>query len=284
MNVALIGLDGVGEYTLRLLRKYVDHLPTMRRIIDRGVTGKLLSLVPPVTGCVWLSIATGLNPGKTGVIDFLKRGEGFKISHVSSLDFHGKSLWDFLSLEGFKTGVIDYPMLYPAYPINGFMVCSWGRKLDTWPKSLSVEVDNISGGYNIFVNYHEEKYNILENFFNDLDEAVEKKLKTSLYLLKAKKWNLFLDIISFTDWMQHRLWHYIDPNHPLYQKDLFVEKKFIEYWERIDEYLDNVLDKADYIFIVSDHGFGPQWGVFNIAKWLEEKSFYVEGDHLKIAY
>jgi len=48
----------------------------------------------------------------------------------------------------------------------------------------------------------------------------------------------------------------------------------------IDNYINEVVSLVDYIFVVSDHGFGPQWRVFNLAKWLENNGFI----YLKRAY
>ena len=70
-----------------------------------------------------------------------------------------------------------------------------------------------------------------------------------------------MDILSFTDWLQHRMWHYIDSSHPMYPGDKKAtpyKRKFIEFWQVVDEYLSEVAEVSDAIFIVSDHGFGPQ--------------------------
>jgi len=276
-RVALIGIDG-GTWTILSNLINEGYLYSFMEIINKGTHSNLLSTIPPVTGAAWFAIATGQDPGKTGIIDFFKLGNGHRLIPVSSADYKDKAMWDILSAEGYTVGVLDYPMLWPAYPVRGFMVSSWGMKLDTWPPELLNDISRVAKG-SIFVSYHLKKYNDLRAFFEDMDRAVDIKLKRSRYLLKSKKWNLFIDIFSFTDWLQHRLWHLIDSTHPYYpgkRESEKIYKKFAYYWQLIDDYIGEVMNYTDYIFVVSDHGFGPQWGVFNVYKWLEKNHFLVK--------
>lgn len=278
MKTMLLGLDGATWKIIQdLIRK--GYLPAFKGLLEKGVQAVLKSTIPPVTGAAWFAVATGLNPGKTGVIDFLKLDNELTLRPVNSSDYRGKAVWDLIGVEGYKVCVIDYPMLYPAYPVNGFMLSSWGRKLSAWPLNLLNEVKDIVESYDIFVNYHLEKYNDTDLFFEDLDRAVEKKLKVSLHLLKTKRWDFFVDVVSFTDWLQHRLWHYIDPQHPLHPQGdeaRRIYERFAGYWQLLDDYLRQVMEMVDHLFIISDHGFGPQWGVFNLGKWLEAKGFLAQ--------
>ena len=177
-----------------------------------------------------------------------------------------------------KVSVLDYPLLYPAYPINGIMLSSWGNKISTYPSEILNAIKSLVKNYEIFVDYHLEKYDDIDLFLKDLEKAAYKKFKVSRFILKKDQWNLFIDIISFTDWLQHRMWHYIDPKHPLHSSGEIscrYREKFIEFWQRIDEYLSDVVTVFDNVFIISDHGFGPQWGVFNLAKWLLKNKLMV---------
>ncbi len=286
LRLALIGIDG-GSWNVLMPLIKKGLLRNFETLLNKGVHGYLKSLIPPITGAVWLSMATGLNPGKTGVIDFLKCDQSFNLKFVNSEDYRDRSLWDFLSCLGHKVIILDWPMLYPAYPVNGYMVCSWGKSLSTYPKTLKKEINNLVGDYDIFVEYYFEKYDDLKVFFDDLYEAIEKKLKVSTYMLLKKKWDLFIDILSFTDWLQHRTWCYIDPNHPLHLKNKkyaeFCQKEFINCWKLADEYLGKVINVADDVIVISDHGFGPQWGVFNIAKWASDRGFLKEDAKTKVA-
>ncbi len=272
--LAVIGVDGASWFTLKWLLKE-GYMPNLKRLIEKGVSGNLESTIPPVTGAAWLSLATGLNPGKTGVVDFIKHVGDFMFEFVSSRDYYGKSVWDYLSILDYKVAVIDYPMLYPAYQLNGLMICSWGEKLSCYPSGVCSEVESLVGEYDIIVKYHLEKYNDIELFLKDLDYSIKKKLRVSRHYM-GREWSLFIDVISHTDWMQHRMWHYIDPKHPLHpggSEALEYKRRFAEYWQILDEYLGEVSSLYKNIIIVSDHGFGPQWGVFNLSKWLCKHGF-----------
>jgi len=267
-RLAIIGIDGATWSVLRWLIRE-EWMPNLKRLLEQGVYGELRSLIPPVTGCAWLALATGLNPGKTGVIDFFKNTGSFVLEPISSADFREKSVWDYLSVLGYKVAVLDYPMLYPAYPVNGMMLCSWGSELSAYPRSIIDTIRSIVGEYKIFVDYHLEKYDDIELFLSDLDKAVKSKLRVSEHFM-GKSWDLFIDVFSFTDWLQHRMWHYIDSSHPLYPGDTVAfryRKRFAQYWQLLDEYVGKVAEIYDNILLVSDHGFGPQWGVFNLARW-----------------
>jgi len=274
MKLAVLGIDGGSWNVLRMLVEE-GYMPSLKRLLERGVHGDLRSIVPPVTGGAWLSIATGLNPGKTGVIDFFKHVGNFVLEPVSGEDFRDRSFWDYLSVLGFRVAVLDYPLVYPAYPVNGVMLSSWGGRITAYPESVLDEIHCLVGEYNIFVDYHLEKYNNIELFLDDLRKAVEVKLRVSRSFMR-RDWNLFVDVFSFTDWLQHRMWHYIDPKHPMYpggEEASRYRRRLAEYWQMLDEYIGEVSETYDNVLIVSDHGFGPNWGVFNLVKWLAKHKF-----------
>lgn len=281
-KVVVVGLDAATWDILNPIIKN-GQMPNLRSLIRKGAVGILKSTIPPVTGCAWLSMATGLNPGKTGVIDFLKKDYNFGLTPVNSSDFRNKSFWDLLSKKGKNCCILDYPMLYPAYSLNGAIISTWGRKLDTFPKKLKQEIQDLVGDYNIIVSYHDKKYDDIDLFLHDLNIALDKKIKVTEYLLEYWNWDLFVNVISFTDWIQHRMWQYIDESHPLYNEaeSRKIRSDFINFWKRIDDMLGKMFKNTDYMFIVSDHGMGPQYGVFNLAKWLEKKGYLVRKKSVK---
>jgi len=285
MKVVIVGLDAATwNVLIPLIRN--KKLPNLDFLLKMGSFGTLESTVPPVTGCAWLSMATGLNPGKTGVIDFLKKDNNFGLTPVNSSYFRNRSFWDIISQKGKICVLLDYPMVYPAYPLNGATVSTWGGKLDTFPKKLKREIQDLVGDYDIIVPYHDDKYDDIDLFIHDLNIALEKKIKVTEYLLEHLNWDLFVNVISFTDWIQHRMWHYIDKNHPLYveAESRRIWRYFIDFWKRIDNIIDKMLKYTDYMIIVSDHGMGPQYGCFNLSKWLEKKGYIARKRSLKLIF
>ena len=284
-KVIILGLDGA---TWRILEPLARNgeMPNLKSLMAKGSWGPLESTIPPVTGAAWLSLATGLNPSKTGIIDFLKRTEDFNLKPVSSSDFKNISLWDILSNSGKTCAILDYPMLYPPYKINGFILSTWGGEVKTYLRKLEKDLKNLLEDYDIFVNYHEEKYDDLNLFIQHLNQALEKKLKITHQILTRENWDLFITVISHTDWIQHRLWQYIDEQHPLHnkQESLQILPHFLEFWKKIDKHIGELASIASYFFIVSDHGFGPQYGCFNLPKWLEKKGYIKRKRSLKTLF
>jgi len=282
-KLIVIGLDGA---TWDVILPLVEDgkLPTFKKLLENGVWGVLESTIPPVTGPSWLSFATGKNPGKTGVYDFSNRENIYdsKLKAVSSKHCKGQSIWDYLSRSGYKVGVVAYPILYPPYAVNGFivsgMMAPYYDKKITYPEELGEEIEKISGGYELAVSYYMPKYNDVELFLEDLNRLTDKQFKVVLNLLKTKEWDFFIYICSATDWIQHRMWKYIDRTHPQYdpQTSPKYAEEFKKFFLKIDRFLSQLINFDANLLIISDHGFGPQYGCFNLAKWLEKKGYVVK--------
>jgi len=279
----IIGLDGATWDVIKPLAEE-GKLPAFKRLMEDGVWGDLESTVPPVTVPAWISLATGMNPGKIGLFDFLSRKDNtYKLHPATSSDFRKKAIWDYVSASGKRVGVVNYPMLFPPYEINGFMISGLGSSENsniTFPKSLKKKIDDIANKYEIAVNYHNEKYDDDDLYLKDLYRVLEKRTKVIYHLMKEEDWDLFVSIFSCTDWTQHLMWKHIDKSHPLYNPERSEKYKqgFIKFWIKIDDIVGDMIKitgKNTNIFILSDHGFGPQDECFNLGKWLEEKGYLV---------
>ncbi|MBE8540564.1 alkaline phosphatase family protein [Geoglobus acetivorans] len=282
-KLLIIGLDGA---TWDILIPLINQkkLPTLEELLRNGSYGVLESTIPPVTGGAWLSLATGKTPGKTGVIDFLNRkDEGYKLHPATSSDFKGHSFWDYLSKANKKVGIFNYPMLFPPYKVNGFMISGLGSSPDdevSYPQSLKKELEKIESPYEIYVDYHNKKYENLDLFIYDLNEFLSKFEKWVQYLVENEEWDLLFLVFSVTDWMQHIIWRHIDENHPMFDPETSPRYKdeFVKFWQRIDRILGNILNMLSedtIVFLASDHGFGPNDQTFNLAKWLVSKGYMV---------
>ena len=71
-RVVVIGFDGADA---RLVEQYMAEgkLPHLSRLQAEGGYTQLTPTNPPQTPVSWSAFATGKNPGKTGIFDFLKR-------------------------------------------------------------------------------------------------------------------------------------------------------------------------------------------------------------------
>ena len=74
-KVVVLGFDGAdAKIVERLLKE--GRLPNLARLRDGGYYAPLRSTNPPQTPVSWSSFTTGINPGRTGIFDFLRRTEG----------------------------------------------------------------------------------------------------------------------------------------------------------------------------------------------------------------
>jgi len=251
----------------------IGKIPNFANIVNKGVFGNFKSTFPPSTGPAWLSMATGKNPGKTGVFDFLtKKGNEFEIKVLSSFDFRkNNTYWDILNIEGYKTYLLNHPLLYPFYKIDGIMVGGMGTPVNTgfvYPAKLEKKLNDISNGYVTSVDWNLPKYHDKEKFVKDLHIFIEKQFSVIKYLLKDD-WNLLMHVSSASDFLQHMMWEdWIDEKSEYHQI-------FISVFEKLDKKIGEVFEylKDTNIFIVSDHGFGLLKENFNLSKWLLDKGF-----------
>ncbi len=71
-KVIILGFDGAIP---TLVEKWMNdrHLPNLAKLRAQGSYARIGTANPPQTPVSWASFATGLNPGKTGLFDFLRR-------------------------------------------------------------------------------------------------------------------------------------------------------------------------------------------------------------------
>jgi len=71
-QVVVIGFDGADA---RLVEEYMaaGELPNLAKLKDEGTFRPLLPTNPPQTPVSWSSFATGIDPGRTEIFDFLRR-------------------------------------------------------------------------------------------------------------------------------------------------------------------------------------------------------------------
>lgn len=293
MKVFVLGLDGT---TFDQLNPLMDEgiLPNLKDICDNYVHGELESIIPPVTGPAWLALATGLNPGKTGVFDYINKfsEESEEVTPVSPRYYKNRAIWDYLNNQDIKTGIFNYPTLLPAPEVNGFAVGGIGARGEdenlTYPKELIKEIREISKDYKVVMNLRNKKYELnMNDFFNDINKILEDQVRVLKHLIKNKEWDFLFSVLSVTDWIQHVCWKFIDEKHPLYNSKEAENPKleYKKFWIRIDEIIGELLQllPRDINFlIVSDHGFGPLNSVFYPNSWLEDIGFLKKKPGMKI--
>jgi hypothetical protein len=121
-RLLIIGLDGLDwEIADPLLDR--GRMPNLKALIDRGARAKLLSIAPLLSPVVWTTIATGVEPSRHGILDFLvdEPGGGAR-QPVTSVQRQVPTFWEILSRAGVDVGVVAWWASWPADAVRGYVV------------------------------------------------------------------------------------------------------------------------------------------------------------------
>ena len=268
-RVLVIGIDGG---TFDLIRPWVDagDIPHIAQLIAEGIHGPLESTIPPVTAPAWATFATGQNPGKHGVFDFI-RPMGGDFDLVNSTSIRRPTLWHILSQARRTAGVMNVPVTYPPAPINGFAI---GGMLSptsggfTYPTDLLNRYAGRLEPYRIAPLVQYKEGNEAE-FAADLLSLVERRGEYALQLMADYPYDFLMFHFQATDIAQHALWKFVDSTHPLYDAQAAARSGPIlkRLYRRIDDYIGQMIDRVPddtTVIIMSDHGFGSLHYVVNL--------------------
>jgi predicted AlkP superfamily phosphohydrolase/phosphomutase len=284
-RVLFIGLDGS---TFDVLDPLMAEglMPRLQRFISEGVRSPLETTIPPITPTAWVSFATGTNPGKHGIFEFLVRRKGsgkLPDMPVSSRVRDGLPFWDILGNSGKSAIVTNMPVTYPPKMTNGIMVADFltprGRTDFTYPESLRQEIEAKFGDYQLYITEVYTPGNV-DKILDQLFAELEYKTKVNLYLMNNYPWDIFVTHYWSTDRFQHELWHLLDKSHPFFNQKEYDAHigRIHEYWRAVDATLGQLFDEVGddtTIFMGSDHGFGPikKFLCFNV--WLLNEGLLV---------
>ncbi len=137
-RVVILGFDGVDP---RFLSRYMKEgkLPNLTRLAKQGTYRRLVSTNPPQSPVAWSTFATGLNPGKHGIYDFVKRDPATYLPSVATssvsppvMQFgmrvktppeghnprRGESFWKKASDAGVRVTVLNVPYAFPPDDVH----------------------------------------------------------------------------------------------------------------------------------------------------------------------
>ena len=273
MKLLIIGFDGA---TFDLIRPWAQagHLPNLARIMDSGVSGDLLSTLPPVTSPAWPTFMTGCNPGKHGVFDFIQpHGENFTL--VNATRIRQPTIWQRLSEAGYRVGVMNVPVTYPPSPVNGFIISgllSPKTGQISQPADLIPRYESDLGSYRVAPNV-QYRPGLEQEFVADLYDLIHTRGKWAQHLMQQENPDVMMVHFISMDVMKHALWRFMDHDHPRYEPGSF-ENAIRDGYKLVDEYtgrLINSLPPDATTIVMSDHGFGPLQNMVNLNVFFMEK-------------
>lgn len=258
MKLVVVGLDGA---SFELLDPWIEEgiLPNLKKVKEEGVWADQESVLPPVTSPNWKAYATGKNPGKLGIfwwenIDFKKQ----KVYYPTERKFKHKEIWNYLGDNGFRVGIMGMPTTYPPHEVNGFLVSGGpdaGDENFTYPddleKRLKKEYD-FKIRPDVFIRSNPDRA------AKEIHKIIKAKCNAALDL--ADEYDVdFLQLTIFRiNVLQHFFWD---------------DEKTKRAWKTIDKNIGRILDSAENVLFMSDHGCNKIEHVFNINTWLENEGY-----------
>ena len=143
-HVRMLMLDGASlEYIWP--RVAGGSLPNFARLLEAGASMDLATIRPTAPDPVWAAIATGIYPSRNGIrsaASYYARGDDravdllpdhcfshalvqFGFVHVvpnGSGAWLARPIWSILGDAGVTSGIVRWPLTYPAQPVQGFLV------------------------------------------------------------------------------------------------------------------------------------------------------------------
>src|SRR3990172_6542648 len=275
-KIMVIGYDGASFDVLSpMIEKGI--LPHFASLINEGVSGRLQTTVPPISGPAWATFATGQYPGKHGIYDFFRNlPDTYGCTPINSSFFPTKTLWEHLSAQGKKVGVMNMLFTYPPKEVNGFVVSGRGTPGEdvnyTYPDWIKTEILSFEPRYRV------EAYRQIsqtKHFLRLLVEQLKCQERINRHLFRKYPCDFTISYFAVPDLVQHIFWKYLDPNHPHYDHKKasqllpLIEECFMTLDSFIFERL-KMIDEDTLLFIISDHGAGPLHKVFQLNRWLQE--------------
>lgn len=132
-RVVMLGLDGL-EPSLLEEGMRAGRLPHFAALAAEGGYQTLATTCPPLSPVAWSTFATGLNPGKHGVFDFVHRTPDLKLklafSEVSGKRARqlrkGRSFWEILGEYGIFSQILRVPVTWPSGRFFGTLLSAMG--------------------------------------------------------------------------------------------------------------------------------------------------------------
>jgi predicted AlkP superfamily phosphohydrolase/phosphomutase len=267
----VIGLDGA---TFTLLDPLVKsgRLPFLAGLMQGGATARLTSVFPPKTIPAWYSLVTGQDPGALGIFGFTEPDGGPGKCRLIQTFRPAESVWDVLSRQGRKVGVVNFP-LGAGYPVNGFIIPGmFSQTPQTYPADLAGSLDAAAGGTYLpeLPPYRESDRTA---WMQLAKVSVAQRARVAVAMMDKFAPEFLFVLFRETDRIEHQHWAELDG--PLDR----VAPDLLEFWSAVDAACREIHERFHgngpdgVTLIVSDHGHGPARNDFFVNRWLLEQGY-----------
>lgn len=234
-----------------ILDKLFEHgaMPTLQRLIKKSARGILESSIPPVSPTAWTCMATGVNPGKHGVFDFITTSEDYKSRILNSYEVQYPRIHEMVALKGMVSVCINQAFTYPIIQMEKASVISdWlAPKMCYYPKYLR----------NFVSTYKSIPRSVTD--LSTIHEDCEGRVNSVNAIMEQCNWDLFWVVYTEPDHIFHAHFDQV----------LKGSKLVAKIFNKIDETIRKASKKTNLLLIVSDHGFQKYRYTTNINSFLD---------------
>lgn len=276
----VLGLDGA-TFDVLLPRVERGEMPNLAALLKEGVWGGLQSTIPPFSAQAWVSLATGKNQAKHGVVDFWQRSPdlalGQRQNFVNARQIRGEVLWQIAGRQGLRVGVLNVPVTYPPLAVNGYLVSGLltpqGKDDFAYPPELRQEIEALVPGYNPdpFDPLGTSRQQVLE-----IERWMKKHEEVGRRIAARYPADLFFSVIQALDFLQHLYWSDV-VGEPGKGRHTEIVNRCYALADQIIGHRRQLLRDQANLFLVSDHGFGPVGKRFYVNSFLQERGLLVVG-------
>ncbi len=269
----ILGLDG-GTFDLLDPLMEAGDLPFLTSMVNRGVRAPLTSVYPAKTIPAWYSLATGRDPGELGIYGFTEPTATPGESKLVSTFRPAEAMWDRLSRQGVKVGVVNFPLL-SGYPLHGFVVPGmFSEQTVTYPRELRAEIEGTIGApYPHELPVYRERDRA--GWLDRATRNVVQRGQSAAALAGHHRPDFLFALFRETDRVEHQFWP--EMSRPVDQ----IPNDLREFWRSVDaacRQVDAAFRAAGgpaVTLVVSDHGHGEIRSDFLTNRWLTNEGYLV---------
>ncbi len=267
-RVVVIGLDSA---TWTVIQPWMSEgsMPNLAKLMKAGVSGRLESVLPPITPPAWTSFMTGKNPGKHGIFHFVETEHGgYAMNYANATSRRSPTVWKLLNDAGYSVGTMNIPFTYPPEPLDGFQISGMDTPSESspfiHPPSLRDELVNHLGEIQLDLRFlgamstDERRNQVLA----EMEQMDKQWTKAALYLLENHPQDVMMFVFMSIDTVQHYFCQHLDPEHFLHDPKLVPKfgDAIRKVYERLDAAAGQIIQRLPAetaVFVISDHGGGP---------------------------
>ncbi len=282
-RIAVLGLDCAAPRWV--FESFREDLPNLRKLMEQGSYGPLLSCHPPITVPAWTCMTSGYDAGQLGIYGFRNRRDrsydGLSLAFSNSVN--RPRLWDHFDQAGLASLCIGVPQTFPiTRPPRGVMISSFltPDKTVPWisPAHLADEIETLADGDYLF-DARDFRTQDRQQLWQQLVTMTDRRFRVARHLVETQPWDLLFLVEMGPDRLHHGFWRYADSQHPNFAGTSHpMYAAFKRYYQMLDEEIGRLvqlLPEDVLLLVVSDHGAKAMQGGVAVNEWLMQQGYLV---------